>query len=103
MMALVALLKDPNWNWLALLPFLMVVKGVNGGEDKVQIRTTRIMEAGIIAIMTAIVTASATSFVLMKAMDIELNFVQKSITNVEKKVDHLEEKMDKIIWERGEK
>lgn len=63
------------------LPFLLM-----SSNGKVQINYTRLFEAAIIAILTAVFT----NYVSTKVMEVKLENINKQIVNLEKKVDKIQ-------------
>ena len=81
MIGLLMSLKDSTWSYLAFIPFLMVVKGSGGYK----VNYTRLIEAGIIAL----ITAGLSGYILVQKMDIEMGHLEKTVERIDKKVDRI--------------
>lgn len=92
MITLLAMLKHDIIGWLALIPFLIVVKNANGKQDGIRLNYTRIIEAALIALLTA----GISGVFLVQKMDVEIGHIEESL-------DELKIKVDKLVWERGDK
>jgi len=98
-LGLLASFKGDIMNWLsmvAMLPFLMLVKGEGKGEEKIQVNYKKLMELAVIAL----VTAGLSSYVMVQVMDVKIDFIHEDIAELKKVIDKVDDKVDKIIWER---
>ena len=72
--------------FLDMMPFML-----NVGGDRHRVNLTRLIEAGIIAVVTAVIV----NFASMTRVDVTLVFLQKSIDKLDSRIERLEESIFK--------
>ena len=77
-------LGPDNHHWIETIPFLLMAS-----DGKIKVNSGRIIEAVIIAVITALVS----SYVMVQKMEVRLDYIERHV------VDVRQDLKDHIIWD----